>query len=54
MSMEDLVVAMANERERLLKLIFELDMVAPKKIRLLDGTLAIWRCPADLIPESGA
>lgn len=54
MSYGDLVVAMANEREWMLKRILELESIAPKKIRLGDGKFAIWHCPDELIPESGA
>lgn len=43
------VVALANDRLRLLRRIEELESIAPKKIRTPDG-VAVWHCPDELIP----
>lgn len=49
-TLESAVVALANDRERLIERIMELDRIAPRKIRLPTGEVAVWRCPDDLIP----
>lgn len=49
-SFEDCILALANDRKRLLKRIEELESIAPKKIQAPDGTVMIWRCPDELVP----
>lgn len=48
----DCVVALANEKEALVKRLMEMERIAPKKIKLPDGRVMIWRCPEDLVPLS--
>lgn len=46
----DCVVALANQKERLVARVMELELIAPKKIRA-DGQVWIYRCPDHLVPE---
>lgn len=50
----DCVVALANEKERLLSRIEELESIAPRKIKLGNGKVMIWRCPDELVPLDDA
>jgi hypothetical protein len=52
-SMEDVVVALAGERNAIIKRLEGAESIAPKKIRLPDGKVMIWRCPDELVPFSG-
>jgi hypothetical protein len=49
-SIEDVVVALVNEKERMFQRILELELIAPKKISSPDGRVLVWHCPDDLIP----
>lgn len=49
---EDCVIALANHAEELFAKVVELEAIAPKKIRAVDGKVYVWRCPDDLIPEA--
>jgi hypothetical protein len=49
-SLESCVIALANEKEALVKRLMELEAIAPKKIKRPDGTVMIWRCPDELVP----
>lgn len=49
---EDCAVALSVEYGRLLDRVMALDSIAPRKIRLPDGRVLIWRCPDELVPES--
>lgn len=51
-SMEDVAVALAGERNAIIKRLETLESIAPKKTQLPDGTIMIWRCPDDLVPLS--
>jgi hypothetical protein len=46
----DCVVALVNEKEALVKRLMELESIAPRKIKLPNGTVMIWRCPDHLVP----
>ena len=50
-TLEDCVVALVNQKQALIQRIVELERIAPKKVRLEDGTVMIWRCPDELVPE---
>lgn len=47
---EGIIVSLANERERLIARIIELEAIAPFKVRLPSGQVAVWQCPEELIP----
>jgi hypothetical protein len=51
-SLEDVVIALANEKEQLIESVTELDGIAPKRIIDRRGRNYFWHCPDDLIPES--
>lgn len=48
-SHSDCIVALANDRLRLLHRLCELESIAPKKISTPQGVM-IWHCPDNLIP----
>ena len=49
---EDCAVRLAADNERLIELLKKQLSIIPRKIRLPDGRVMIWRCPDELIPES--
>ena len=49
---EDCAVALSVENDRLADRVMALDSIAPRKIKLPDGRVLIWRCPDELVPES--
>lgn len=49
---EDCAVALAVEYDRLVDRVIALDSIAPRKLKLPDGRVLIWRCPDELVPES--
>jgi len=49
-SFEATLVAIAVERERLVKRILELESIAPRKIQMPNGEVFVWRCPDSMIP----
>ena len=49
---EDCAVALSVEYDRLVDRVIALDSIAPRKIKLPDGRVLIWRCPDELVPES--
>lgn len=53
-SLGDVIVALANQKNSLIARIMELESIAPKKIALQDGRVAVWHCPTNLIPEAKA
>lgn len=48
---ESALLAMANRHKAMTDLMAELILIAPKKVRMPDGSIAIWRCPDEMIPE---
>jgi hypothetical protein len=51
-SVEDCVVSLAAQKEELIKRVMKLEAIAPKKITHTDGTVFVWHCPDELVPES--
>ena len=51
-TVEDCAVALSVENDRLTDRVMALDSIAPRKIKLPDGRVLIWRCPDELVPES--
>jgi len=49
--LEKIIVALANDKQHLVKRIMELELIAPRKFKVGNQTL-VWRCPFDLIPET--
>jgi hypothetical protein len=50
---EDCAVALSVANDRLVDRAMLLEGIAPRKIRLPDGRVTVWRCPDDLVPETG-
>lgn len=48
-----IILALANELERLRNEVMELQAIAPKKISH-GGKTYVWHCPDDMIPETKA
>lgn len=47
---QQIIVAMSERNQKMLARLFELESICPRKRRMRDGTVYIWRCPDDLIP----
>lgn len=47
---EGVIVALCEQKERMMKRIVELESIAPRKIKR-DGKTYVWHCPNELIPE---
>lgn len=52
-TVEQCVVALANQKEELFRQLIEAQSISPKKYKLPDGRVMIWRCPDDLVPLTG-
>uniref|UniRef100_A0A6M3ILD6 Uncharacterized protein n=1 Tax=viral metagenome TaxID=1070528 RepID=A0A6M3ILD6_9ZZZZ len=50
-SLEMIVIQLVKDKEQMVKRIIELEGIAPRKIRLSDGRVMVWRCPTDLVPD---
>lgn len=48
---EDCAVALAENNDRLIARVMELEGIVPRRVKLPDGRVMIWRCPERLIPE---
>lgn len=51
-NLEDVVVALVNEKTELLGWLMAATTIAPKKIKTPDGKIMVWHCPDELIPLS--
>ena len=49
---EDCAVALAAHNDRLVDRLMTLEGIAPRRIKLPDGRVMIWRCPEHLVPET--
>lgn len=47
---EDCAVALAASNKRLIEQLAVLENIAPRRIRLPDGRVMLWRCPEHLVP----
>jgi len=51
-SPEDCAVALAVANNQLISRLMVLEGIAPRKIKLPDGRVMVWRCPDHLIPAT--
>lgn len=49
---EDCAVALSEHIDKLVKRLLALEGIAPRRIKLPDGSVVIWHCPDHLIPET--
>ena len=49
-TLEDAVCALVNGQTALTNRLIELEGLAPRKIKMPDGRVLIWRCPEELVP----
>jgi hypothetical protein len=47
---DEIILMLAKLKNQLLQDVANLKLLAPKRIRMADGRLLIWRCPEELIP----
>ena len=47
----EIIATLALEKADFIKRIVELEMITPRKIRMPDGSVMIYRVPDNLIPE---
>lgn len=50
-TLEDVIVALVNEKHELAERCLKYALIAPKKLKMPDGNFYIWRCPDELVPE---
>ncbi len=50
--LEDAIIALHEANEVQFHRIIELAQIAPRKYKMKDGTVLVWRCPDDMIPET--
>ena len=50
-SLEAVIAQLVDDKKALEKRLMELEMIAPRKIRLPDGRVMIYSCPDELVPE---
>ena len=50
-TLEEVIGALSAEKKRYVDRIMALESIAPRKVRMPDGSAMIWRCPEELIPE---
>lgn len=50
-SLEEIIVALVSEKEHAMQRIINLEGIAPRKIVLPDGRVAVWHCPDEFVPE---
>lgn len=46
----DIIAVLSDLRAELMKRVMELESIAPKRIKTPDGSVYMWKCPADLVP----
>ena len=51
-SKDECIVALVEHINLLNKKVMELSMLAPRRIKLPDGSEYVWRCPVEMIPVS--
>jgi len=51
-TLEDVIVALVKQKHELAEKCMRYVLIAPKKIKMADGSYRIWRCPDELVPES--
>lgn len=49
--LERIICALVEQKQRLLSEIQKLHLIAPRKVVMQDGTVMVWRCPDELIPD---
>ena len=47
----EIIAALVREKVDLVKRIMELELIAPKKITMPDGSVVVYRAPAHLLPD---
>ena len=47
----DIVAQLSKEKAEAQNRVIELEMIAPRKVALPDGSVAFWHCPNELVPE---
>jgi hypothetical protein len=48
--LEEIIGALADEKERYVNRIMELESIAPRKVVMPDGKVMLWQCPVELVP----
>ena len=49
---KDCAVALSSHNDRLVERLMTLECIAPRKIKMPDGRVMVWRCPDHMIPET--
>lgn len=51
-TLEDCVIELHEQNQRLVREVYRLEAIAPKRMRLNDGREMVWHCPDELVPIS--
>ncbi len=49
-SLAETVVALSDEKARLVEMLRGLELIAPRKMTI-DGVVRVWHCPDELVPD---
>jgi len=49
-SLEDVICALVNQQNTMQKALMGYYMICPRKFKIEDGKIMIWRCPDEMIP----
>lgn len=49
---EQIAIMLAKDNDKLVEQIMKLHAIAPRKIKLPDGSVRVWHCPHEHIPET--
>lgn len=49
-SLAAIIVCLVNQKEELKRVMLQMDAICPRRIKLPNGTVMIYRCPDHLIP----
>lgn len=50
--LEQIINVLVREKQLAQKIILDLESIAPRKIKMPDGTVMLWHCPVELIPTT--
>lgn len=50
-SLAYIILQLVKDKEAYLQRILDLESIAPRKIKLPDGSFVVWSCPPSFIPE---
>jgi hypothetical protein len=49
-ALEEIIIELLNEKTKLVAQVMALETIAPRRIKLPDGSVRVWRCPDEFVP----